>query len=433
MLTGELSNFVPLPRMIPVRQVFDAPTIADIEGELRKELNKEAIRNSIKAGSRVAVGVGSRGIANLPQLVSTLINQLIEWGANPFIVPAMGSHGGGTGEGQIKMLAELGITEESMGVPILNSMDVVHIGTLDDGTPIYLDEASYHSDAIIFINRVKPHTSFKGDHESGLLKMMAIGLGRHKGTMAIHQHPLAEMPVLLPKIAEVYLKHAPIAFGVGILENAYDKTAHIEAVTPDELILKDKELLVQAKKYMPRIVPEQVDLLIVNEMGKNISGSGMDPNITGRAASKAPQKFNAPHIERIVVLGLTKETKGNACGIGVADVITRRVFEQINLSYTYANVITSKILDSAKIPVIMSNDREAVGTALKTCYNIDLQNPRVVWIKNTLELENILVSESVLEDLKGDPRIQVLGDPFEIALDSDHNITTDIWRGMDHE
>ncbi|GAB7389118.1 lactate racemase domain-containing protein [Bacillaceae bacterium] len=424
----EFSRIVPLPKMIPVRQVFEAPTITDVEGTVKEELNKETIRKTIKRGDRVAVGVGSRGIANIRKITAAIINQLKEWGAKPFIVPAMGSHGGGTGEGQKKVLAELGITEESMEVPIVSSMDVVQIGALNDGTPVYLDKEAYYADAIVFVNRVKPHTSFKGDYESGLLKMMAIGLGRHKGALAIHQHPLTEMPSLLPKIAEVYLHRAPIAFGVAVLENAYDRTAEIVAVAPDEMIAKEKELLVRAKQYMPKILPQNINLLIVNEMGKNVSGSGMDPNITGRAASKAPQKFNAPQIDRIVVLGLTKETKGNACGIGVADVITRRVFEQINLDYTYANVITSKILDSAKIPVIMPNDKEAISTALKTCYHIDLDRPRVVWIKNTLELEIILVSESVLADMKGDPRIEILGDPFDVAFDSENNITTDIWK-----
>ncbi|MDQ0218164.1 DUF2088 domain-containing protein [Peribacillus cavernae] len=429
MSTVETNRLVSLPKMIPVRQIFEAPTIADIEKTVKMELNKEIFRKTIKPGSRVAVGVGSRGISNIKKITAAVIKQLIEWGASPFIVPAMGSHGGGTGEGQKKVLAEFGITEESMGVPMVSTMDVVQIGTLDNGMPLYLDKEAYHSDAIVFINRVKPHTSFKGDYESGLLKMIAIGLGRHKGALAVHQHPLAEMPILLPKIAEIYLKQAPIAFGVAVLENAYDQTAQIVAVPGDEMISKDKDLLIKAKQYMPRIMPQNIDLLIVTEMGKNISGSGMDPNITGRAASKAPQKFNAPQIERLAVLGLTKETKGNACGIGVADVTTKRVFDQVDLDYTYANVITSKVLDSAKIPLVMRDDREAISVALKTCYNINLENPRVVWIKNTLELENILVSESILRDIKGNPQIKVLGEPFEITFDSDHYISTDIWRG----
>ncbi|PZE19679.1 lactate racemase domain-containing protein [Paenibacillus xerothermodurans] len=422
-------NYDPLPAMIPVRQVFEALTVDDIEAEVRAELNQQTVKQTIPAGARVAVGVGSRGVANLKTITFAVISQLIEWGARPFIVPAMGSHGGGTGQGQIKVLAEFGITEESMGVRIVSTMDVVQIGALSDGTPVYLDKEAQQADAIVFINRIKPHTSFKGDYESGLLKMMAIGLGRHQGALAVHQHPLADMPVVLPKIAEVYFKRAPIAFGLAILENAYDRTARIVAVPGDEMIAAEKELLIQAKQFMPRIIPKTIDLLLVNEMGKNISGSGMDPNITGRAASKAPQKFDAPEIERLVVLGLTPETKGNACGIGVADVTTRRVFEQINLDYTYANVLTSKVLDSAKIPVIMQNDAEAINAALTTCYSIGRSAPRVVWVKNTLELEYILVSQSVLSELGGDPRIEVLGDPIRVEFDADRNITTNIWKG----
>lgn len=424
---------ISLPKMIPVRQLFEAPTVNDIEVKIKEELSQEIFKKKIKPGSRVAVGVGSRGIANIKKITASVVNELIAWGAKPFIVPAMGSHGGGTAEGQIKVLAELGITEASIGVPFVSSMNVVQLDTLDDGTPVYLDEASCYSDAIIFINRVKPHTSFKGDYESGLLKMMAIGMGRHKGALAVHQHPLADMPMLLPKIAEVYLKKAPIVFGVAVLENAYDQTAEIVAVPAVKMISEEKGLLAKAKQYMPKIIPQKLDLLLVNEMGKNISGSGMDPNITGRAASKAPQKFNAPQIERLVVLGLTKETKGNACGIGVADVTTKRVFDEINLDYTYANVVTSKVLDSAKIPIVMPNDKEAIHTALTTCYNINFDNPRVAWIKNTLELENILVSESVLADLQGNSQIEVTGEPIEVTYDSNEYISSEIWRGVNHD
>jgi hypothetical protein len=417
---GGLDTFI--PKMCLVKQIFHAPIVEDIQNTIRSELSKDKIRNSIKPGDRVAVGVGSRGINNLRSIVKYTIDELKQWGAIPFIIPAMGSHGGATAEGQKKVLAELGITEESMGVPIVSSMDVVQIGFSSSGIPVYLDQSASQSDAIIFINRIKPHTSFKGDYESGLLKMMAIGLGRHKGAATVHQRPLDEMPTILPEMAEVYLSHCPIAFGVGILENAYDQTAKIIAVPREEMIHKEKELLIEAKELMPRLLPEKIDVLIVSQMGKNISGSGMDPNITGRAASKAPQKFNAPPIERIVVLGLTSETKGNACGIGVADVTTRRVYNEINLEYTYANVITSKVLDSCKIPMILPDDYTAITIALKTCYYADLNQPRIVLIKNTLELETIWVSEAMLPEVDHSPYMERAGTPTELMFHSNGHL-----------
>lgn len=418
----------PLPRMVPVKQKFEAPVIEDIQAAMESELSKPEIRNAIRPGDRVAVGVGSRGIAHLKRMTAAIIRELLKWGARPFIVPAMGSHGGATGEGQKQVLAEYGITEESMQVPIVSSMDVSQIGRLDCGMPVYLDQEAARADAIIFINRVKPHTSFKGDYESGLLKMMAIGLGRHAGATALHQRPLADMPRLLPQMAQMYIQKAPIKFGVAVLENAYDQTAKIEAIPADQLIAREKQLLMEAKAYMPRLLPAKIDVLIVSEIGKNISGSGMDPNITGRAASKAPQTFNAPDIERMVVLGLTPETKGNACGIGVADVTTEKVFRSINLEYMYANVITSKVLASAKIPLIMPNDRDAIRVTLKTCYAADVEQPRLVWIKNTLALGRIWVSEALIPEVEQHDRMEVVGHPREIIFDERGYIKEDLWE-----
>jgi hypothetical protein len=413
-----------LPKMFPVKQVFNAPKVNDLQTVIKSELEKECIRRRIKTGDRVAVAVGSRGIAGIAKIVNYLISVLRDWGAEPFIIPSMGSHGGATAEGQKKVLADLGISEDTMGVPIISSMDVVEIGRLACGMPVYLDQSASTADAIIVVNRIKPHTSFKGEYESGLLKMMAIGLGRHKGAATIHQRPLSDMPKLLPALAEVFLAKAPIAFGLGILENAYDETAEIMAIPAEELIQQEKQLLVKAKQYMPRLIPSKIDVLLVSEIGKNISGTGMDPNITGRAASKAPQTFNAPPIERIVVMGLTAETKGNACGMGTADVITKRVHDQINLDYTYANVITSKNLDAAKIPLIAPNDQIAISLALKTCYQADLHRPRMVLIKNTLELETIWVSEAILSEVGENPMMEITGDPVEVTFDSEGNMSS---------
>ncbi|MCM3761984.1 lactate racemase domain-containing protein [Halalkalibacter oceani] len=411
-----------LPKFFPVRQSFVAPEVEDIPDTIKMELSGKEIKGAIKPGDKVAVAVGSRGISNITLITRSVINELKSWGAEPFIIPSMGSHGGGTGQGQKNVLAGLGITEESMGVPIISEMEVEEIGRTKSDIPVFLDREALQADKIVVINRVKPHTSFKGEYESGLLKMLAIGLGRHKGATTVHEYPLANMPVLLPEFAQVYLKLNKVAFGVAILENAYDRTAKIEAVPSGSFLTRDRELLLLAKKYMPKILPEKIDVLVVSEIGKNISGSGMDPNITGRSASKAPQKFNAPSIERIIVLGLTKETKGNATGIGMADITTEQVYKEMNLDHMYINVITSKVLGSAKIPVIMKNERAAIEVALKTCYEADLKNPRIVFIKNTLELEKIWVSEALKPEVEKSKTMTQIGELFSLEFDKEDNL-----------
>jgi nickel-dependent lactate racemase len=416
-----------LPKMVPVKQKFKTPEPIDVTQAVKSELSKPEIKAKIKPQARIAIGVGSRGIANLSTTVFTLVQELLALGARPFIIPAMGSHGGGTAEGQEKILEDFGITEKTMGVPIISSMDVEQIGKLVDETPVYIDKAAFGADAIIIINRIKPHTSFKGDFESGLLKMMAIGLGKHKGALAVHQRPMEEMPKALPELAQIYLAKTSILFGLALLENAYDQTSEIIAIPAKDMLEKEKQFLVQAKENMPRINLSKLDVLVVSEMGKNISGTGMDPNITGRASSKAPQKFNAPPLERIVVLGLTKETKGNANGIGIADITTRKVFNEINLEYVYQNSFTSKTLESAKIPVLMENDYLAICAAINTCYNADQDFPRIVWIKNTLELDHIWVSEACIDEIVDSQYCEVKGNPMELEFDQEGFIASDLW------
>lgn len=309
-----------------------------------------------------------------------------------------------------------------MGVEIKSSMETVDLGNTESGIPTYVDKYASEADSMVIINRVKPHTDFKADYESGMMKMMGIGLGKHRGATMMHSLGFDQFHRVVPEVAKSVLKNGKVAFGIAIIENAYDQTKKIEAVPPTQIIEREKELLVEAKASMPRILAPEIDVLIVNEIGKDISGAGMDPNITGRTGSGLPG-FDAPPIKKVVVLDLTKKTQGNACGIGLADVTTRKLVEKMDFNYTYANSITSTELGPAKIPVAMNNDREALVVALKTCTNTQIEHAKIVRIPNTLELEDIMVSEAVYEDLKDHPNIECVEGPFQLEFDVDHFIT----------
>lgn len=397
-----------LPKMIKVRQKFDAYEIRDIEGEVRKQIYKDSIRSIIKPRKKIALTVGSRGICNLSRIVKTVADCLKELGAEPFIVPAMGSHGGATAEGQREVLKTYGINEETMGIPIKSSMEVVKIGETDDGIPVFMDKLAYQSDMVVLVARVKPHTDFKGKVESGLCKMMAIGLGKHEGCSRLHQEGFENFHTVIPAVAEVFLKNAPIGFGVAIVENAYDRTALIEAVEAGNMIEEDSRLLELAKKLMPKIMMPKVDVLIVEQIGKDITGAGMDPNIVGRTTKGKLPGFNGPDIQRIVVLGLSEGTHGNACGIGLADFTVKDVLDKIDYMATYANVIASGNPEAGRIPVAMENEREAVIAAVKCCVRIDENNPRIVRIKDTLHLGEIYVSENMLPDVLRNEYLEIM-------------------------
>jgi hypothetical protein len=413
---------LPMPKMVPIRQKFSAAEVKDIPAEIQKLFHQEARMKTIRKGSRIAVTGGSRGIQAIDKVILAVIRELKSLGAEPFIVPAMGSHGGATAEGQKKVLAGYGITEETMGVPVRSSMEVEEIGKLGNGVPVYLDKEALHSDGIVVINRVKPHTAFKADYESGLIKMLAIGLGKHKGATAFHTCGIDMFGELLPQLGKVVLAKAPILFGLAILENAYDHPARFEIVWSQDLIAREKVLLVEAKSLMPQIIPDNLDLLIVHELGKEISGSGMDPNITGRSSSPFFRKPDALKVQRIVVLNLTAATKGNACGIGMADLTTKKVVDAMDRDYTYINAITSGVLATARIPIHMPTDQEAIQLALKTCARVEHPQSRIIWIKNTLSLEKIFASETMLPEIKANPQLEVLGEPKAMQFDGKGNL-----------
>jgi len=408
---------LPLPKMVPIRQKFSAVEVKDIPGEIERLFQRDAKMKTIKRGIRIAITGGSRGIHAIDKTLLAVIRELKRLGADPFVVPAMGSHGGATAEGQRKVLAGYGITEETMGVPVRSSMEVEEIGKLENGVPVYLDKEALHSDGIVIVNRIKPHTAFKAEYESGLIKMLAIGLGKHKGATAFHSCGMDMFGELLPQLGKVVLAKAPVLFGLAIIENAYDHAARFEIVWGENLVEREKALLVEGKSLMPKIIPDNLDLLIVHELGKEISGSGMDPNITGRSSSPFFKKPDALKVQRIVVLNLTAATKGNACGIGMADITTKKVVDATDADYTNINAITSGVLAAARVPINLPTDYEAIQVALKTCARVDHPKSRIVWIKNTLSLEKIFASESLLPEIRKNSQLEVLGDPKPMSFD----------------
>jgi hypothetical protein len=414
-IISELLREIQLPKMVKVRQKFLAPHIADVAGEVKKAIKEAGVLSRINEDDRVAIAVGSRGVADLPTIVRETVAAVKEAGGNPFIVPAMGSHGGATGEGQIDVLLQLGISEESVGASILSSMEVIKLDELPNGLPVYIDKLAYESDKIIVINRIKPHTAFRGPVESGLMKMITIGLGKQKGAEAAHAYSFKYMAEHVPEMAKISLAKAPIIFGLATIENAYDKPAKIVAVPAEELEEVEPGLLLEAKSLMPRIHFDSIDVLIVNELGKDISGDGMDPNITGNFAT--PYATGGPEVKRTVVLGLTEKTHGNANGIGMADMTTKGVMNEIEWEKGYANALTSTVTDVVKLPMFLDTQELAVKAAIKTCNAFNLNKVRVVRIKNTLEIGEIWISESMMEEALKNKNLEILSEPEELALD----------------
>ncbi|MDW7673372.1 MAG: lactate racemase domain-containing protein [Bacillota bacterium] len=407
---------IKLPLFVPVKQKFKVAKVSNIDDAIRLELNKEEIKGLIKPEQKIAVAVGSRGIANLKEIVCQTVQYINSCGAHPVIIPAMGSHGGATAEGQRRLLADYGITEGEIGAPVLSSMDTIEIGRTSSGLPIYIDREAFQADGIVVINRVKPHTSFKGAYESGLLKMLVIGLGKHVGASSIHSYGFDQFKELIPQAGRVILETAKVLFGLAVLENAEDETARIEAIPANKIYDREPYLLAEAKSYMAKIIPRSFDVLVVEEIGKEISGTGMDPNIVGRPGLSYAE-FAGPKFQKSVILDLTEQTKGNACGVGMADVITRALLNKIDFQYLYANAITSTSLGAAKIPVVMNTEKEALAVALKTCNRVDVSKAKIVFIKNTLELNTILVSGPVLAEIEHDENVEIIGQELKLTFD----------------
>lgn len=399
---------IKLPAMHRVRQKFDRPRVEELEGRIREEMAKDQVAGKIKKGQRVAVAVGSRGIRNLAAIVRGVVDEIKKYGGDPFIVSAMGSHGGGTEEGQKEILTGYGITEEAMGVPVIARLDVVEIGTLKSGTKVYFDKTAYEADLVVPINRVKIHTDFVADIQSGLCKMLVIGLGNHIGCTSIHEESFDYFGEVLKEAATMIMQSVNVGFGVAVLENAYDETAWIEAVPSENMIEREKQLVKMAAGNMPTLMIPEIDVLIVEKIGKDISGCGYDPNILGKSYLLKEFILPVPKIDKMVLLDLSEETHGNGVGLGIFDITTKKVFEQLDYESIYANGIAVKDLDDCKIPVIAKDEDEAVKIAIKVLRGADKKRLKIVRIESTLRLEYIEVSDALLPLVEEDERLELV-------------------------
>jgi hypothetical protein len=403
------------PSMVKIRQVFDHSQIEDIEGELTARIGVSGMLSRVKPGMRIAVTAGSRGIDRIPRILKTVIGLLLERGAKPFIVPAMGSHGGGTAQGQMKMLESLGITEKSMGVPVVSSMETVTLGKTCSGAPVFMDRNVPGADGIVVINRVKLHTAYHGRVESGICKMVAVGLGKKNGAETMHMYGLGEVITEAFRIARD--STGKILFGVAILENAFDKTHDFQISTPENFEQTDNALLERCRALIPRIPLKTFDILIVDEMGKNISGTGMDTNIIGFWRRFGGEKI--PDYKTLIVRDLTSESHGNAMGIGFADLIPQKLYDKIDLKATYTNGIASNTWSIVRIPITLENDLECIRVALE---KLPAGSARVIRIKNTLYLDKLQVSENLLPAFRENPCIEIAGEAEPMQFDSSGNL-----------
>ena len=417
-----------VPKMIEVKQSYPASPRLDYHGLLAEQFDKEGLTSKISPGMRIAVGVGSRGIANLKEIVEALIRVLIAAGAQPFVIPAMGSHGGATPEGQTKVLAEYGITAESLGVPIDADMDVEKIGTALGGRDVVFSAAAMRADGIVVVNRIKPHTDFRGTLGSGIQKMLTIGFGKQTGAANAHRAAAhAGYETAIREFAKVALANARVLCGIAILEDQHHRTSEIRVLGPEVIVSEEQVLLERARALMPRLPLDEIDLLIVDQIGKEISGTGMDTNIIGRditgySTSLQHSNGTTPHIARIFVRDLSHPTNGNGIGIGLADFTTDRAVKALDLRSMYINATTSLGLQVAKIPIHFPSDRDAIHEALASLASAYPETIRMVRIANTLSLERVLVSECCSEMLGKRAGVSIIGQARAMEFDGAGNL-----------
>jgi hypothetical protein len=413
------------PKIVRIRQNFERPKVVDIPAAVASTLEKLDLGQRIKPGQTVALTAGSRGIANIPLVLRSTAAFLKKLGAKPFLIPAMGSHGGGTAEGQRQIIESYGMTEEFVGVPIRASMETVQVGVTAEGFPVLLDRIASEADHIAVIGRVKPHTSYHGPLESGLMKMMMIGLGKHAGALAYHRI-LLEYPYdqVVRSVGRTLLAAAPITFGLALVENAYDETALIEGVAPEAFETREEKLLTEAKRLLARLPLATADLLIVDEIGKNISGSGMDTNVVGRkrAFRMQPPPPGMPNLRLIYVRGLTEKTHGNATGIGLADFASTRLVQQMNYRTTVINCLTAGYPEGAFLPVHFPTDKEVLDAALVIIGTRTPEQARLMRIHNTMHLDELDVSEAVLQEREHQTDFTPIGRPRPLEFDAAGNL-----------
>lgn len=414
----------PLPSMARVRQNFCADKVEDPVKETWRQLDREEIRASIRPGMSIALTAGSRNAANMTVILRETASFLKELGAHPFVVPAMGSHGGSTAEGQEKVLRSLGITEETVGAPIRSSMKVTQIASLEDGRPVYIDKYAAEADGIVVINRIKAHTAIVSNYESGILKMMAIGLGKQYGASVVHNDGMARTGMNVEMFGKTILANSKVIFAVAAIENAYHETYGIVSMTRDEILVREPECLKLAKSLMPRIYFEHLDLLIIDEIGKNISGPGMDPNVSFTFYEGNPRNLERRRARRIVVLDLTPESHGSALGVGMADFTTLKLVKKFDRNATYSNILTNKTVEHSKIPPYFDTSELAVKAGLHTIFGADRENLRVVRIRNTLTLREIEISAALMEEANNNPDVEILSELAPMEFDSDGEFIT---------
>lgn len=416
----ELLKNVPIPRMVAVRQHFDGSHLADVPAAVRQELARPALWESIRPGMRIAITAGSRGIANLAVIIREVAAALKEFGALPFVIPAMGSHGGSTAQGQLDVIHEYGVTEENVGCPVVATMDVTRIGDLDDGRPIYINRLAAEADGIISLNRIKAHTAFHGRYESGVMKMLTIGLGCQAGAETCHRQGIEHLGPNVEKFAFGILEHANILWGVGIIENAYDQTAMVQVMTGREIPLLEPGLLDIAKDQMAKLKLPQVDVLIVDKIGKDISGEGMDPNITGRFIVSSIHGGIAA--TRIGVLDLTDATLGNAVGLGMVDTCSKRVVERMSRENTYPNSLTSTVTSLCKIPMYFDTHKETIQATIKMTPAKPPKEITMIRIESTLAMDRIWVSENLLDEVRKYPDMEIIGQPESLVFNEQDDL-----------
>lgn len=421
-----LCGSIVLPKMYKVRQRLCDENIApaQIPQTVRAELMRSGFQSRIHAGHRIAITCGSRGVANIALIIRSIVEFVKEHGADPFVFPAMGSHGGATAEGQRAILESYGVTEAFIGCPIRATMQTVRIGTTEEGLPVFIDWFASEADGIILCGRVKAHTGFRGPYESGLMKMAVIGMGKQHGAETVHESGFANLGRILPQVGNVILKNAPVIGGLAIIENAFDQTNRIEAVLCEDIPTREPELLAEAKEKMGRLFLNRADVLVVDQIGKDISGDGMDPNITGTYADPSimnvqPNEFYA---QRIAVLDLTDASHGNYTGVGMSNVTTKRLIQKAIPELTYPNSITSTVLCEIKIPLTAENDRQAVQVCVQTCNGIDKKNPKIIRIHNTADIGTILVSEALLSECIGSENLEVQSGAADWEFDKNGNL-----------
>ena len=406
-----------LPKMYRIRQKLDPPVVPDVAAAVRAEIGKLDLRPRLRRGGRVAVTGGSRGVANIATILRATCDSLKELRTKPFIVPAMGSHGGATAEGQLHVLARYGVTPESMGVPILSSMETVEIGRMSWGLPVLVDRHASEADHIVLVNRVKPHTNFRCHVESGLMKMLVIGLGKHQGALLAHRAAVdVGLDRMVPEVGRYAMAYLPILFGLGTVENARHQTAIVRATLPDELEQIETQMLQEAWRLLGRIPFDFLHLLIVDEIGKDVSGTGMDPNVIGRMYFFPNEEPKSPRYIRILVRDLTKKTAGNAVGMGLADFGTRRLANKVNFHYTYTNALTGLSPMRSKTPIIFETDREAIQGALKTIGLTQPPDAKVARIRNTLAVEYLQASERLLPEIRERSDLEIVDGPWEFKF-----------------